>query len=72
MAAGGITIDGEFAVPMFSPTCTLCQNLTDAANRQCVAFPGRIPFSIWVGQNEHRHPYPGDHGIRFEPIEAGK
>jgi hypothetical protein len=23
-------------------------------------------MEIWTGENDHRKPYPGDHGIRFE------
>jgi antitoxin component HigA of HigAB toxin-antitoxin module len=36
----------------------------------CKAFPTQIPLSLLRNQHDHRKPYPGDHGIRFEPIEA--
>ena len=26
-----------------------------------------IPFEIWIGGFDHRLPYEGDNGIRFEP-----
>lgn len=32
----------------------------------CDAFPGGIPRPILYGGADHRHPYDGDHGIRFE------
>jgi len=35
----------------------------------CKAFPNGIPPAIAWGNNKHIKPYPGDQGIRFEPIE---
>tara|TARA_R100000426_G_scaffold73480_2_gene51286 strand:- start:783 stop:989 length:207 start_codon:yes stop_codon:yes gene_type:complete len=34
----------------------------------CIAFPDGVPLVIWTNEFDHRNPYPGDGGIRFEPI----
>jgi hypothetical protein len=34
----------------------------------CDAFPKGIPLLILYA-DDHRRPYPGDHGIRYEPLE---
>jgi len=35
----------------------------------CEAFPNGIPDKILTGEHNHKEPYKGDNGIRFEPIE---
>lgn len=32
----------------------------------CAAFPAGIPHMIWANRADHRNPYPGDHGVRWE------
>jgi hypothetical protein len=54
---------------IFSPVCAYCRHLDPSGEPRCTAFPDGIPQPIWVGDNDHRRPYPGDHGIRFEPLD---
>lgn len=57
------------------PMCMWCKHLdhyddeeiTEATENTCVAFPDKIPEAIiFTCQHDHRKPYPGDNGIRFE------
>ncbi len=55
------------------PSCNNCKHyFRDKPGATCAAFPDGIPDAILTGENDHRKPYPGDHGIRFEPIGEGK
>jgi len=36
----------------------------------CDAFPIGIPSVILTGERDHRQPFPGDKGIRWEPAEG--
>lgn len=68
-----IMLDGpETSIPHFSPICTYCKHWRIREGRACAAFPERdsIPMVIWRGENDHRTPFPGDHGIQFEPIDT--
>jgi hypothetical protein len=59
-------------IPSISPVCTFCAHFdeTDVLARLCKAFPNGIPLDIWVGQQNHDDPYPGDNGIRFEHFKG--
>lgn len=49
----------------YSIACSFCKHYIKGYS--CRAFDD-IPERIWIGQNRHNKPYPGDKGIRFEPI----
>lgn len=54
---------GDWAPPL----CWKCRHRAEVAAK-CAAFPDGIPWEILANKVEHREPYPGDRGIRFEPI----
>ena len=55
---------------MYSVQCGNCQRKFPG-KPGCKAFV-RIPFEILMGKADHRKPYPGDNGIRFEPVKEKK
>ena len=64
-----IKLDKSFEVPLYSPVCALCKHYQPdkGEGRTCAAFKD-IPLEIWTGKNNHKKPFPGDHGIRFESV----
>lgn len=64
------TLDTTFAIPEYSPVCTLCRHWRPEQGRTCTAFPraDSIPLPIWRGEHNHTTPYPGDSGVQFESV----
>lgn len=52
-----------------TPICTLCKHFRDVvfAHATCDAYPDGIPPAVLSWEQDHRIPFPGDHGILFEP-----
>lgn len=50
------------------PICVGCKHRRgDLMDPKCDAFPSGIPTEILLSNADHRKPYPGDNGIRFDP-----
>ncbi len=51
--------------------CSACKRRDSASTPvlSCRAFPAGIPGWLLEGRANHRYPYPGDGGSRFEPAE---
>lgn len=68
---GELIFDGGYESVDYPPTCVRCRHWSPGDALRCAAFPkSDIPLEIWVGKNPHNDPYPGDRGIRFEPIDS--
>lgn len=50
--------------------CQDCRHLDLNVGLVCNAFPQGIPDPILARNHWHREPFPGDHGIQYEPIPA--
>ncbi len=51
---------------MGNEQCVLCAHFR--VNGTCDAFPGGIPEAIRTGAHDHQQPYPGDHGVLYQPL----
>ena len=51
--------------------CASCNNKF-ASGAQCRAYREQIPNAILTNAHDHRKPFKGDNGIRFEPLKDTK
>jgi hypothetical protein len=67
--------DRELMHPIYGDQCARCRHLwNDPPSKggpRCAAFPKGIPAAILSDRYNHKQPYKGDRGIRFEPINTG-
>lgn len=63
------------AIPTIAIQCQQCANFDGFTDQaivipKCRAFPTGIPAPISENRFDHRKPFPGDQGIRFEAKEG--
>ena len=63
--------DGD-VTPIDPRQCRGCRHLFNLELWTCAAFPNGIPAAILAGDFDHRKPYLGDGGIRYEPLPDGQ
>lgn len=63
--------------PIVVPQCCRCRHFDTSdpsGPARCKAFPDGdgIPAEIFLNKVDHHDPFPGDHGVRFEPAEGAE
>ncbi len=61
--------EGKFAgehIVGIKPLCDTCDHRSKTVPSICLAFPQGIPFDILIGRSDHKKPFAGDHGIRYQ------
>jgi hypothetical protein len=54
--------------PSIEADCHMCRHLIRSGMMRCAAYPDGIPWEIQAGEVDHRQPWAGDHGVRYEPL----
>lgn len=49
--------------------CATCARRDLKNTLRCDAYPFGIPTAILSGKTQHREPFPGDHGLTYQPRE---
>lgn len=55
-----------------APICLVCTRYRREDGEygfRCDAFPNGIPEAITMSKRDHRKPYRGDNGLRFDPVD---
>jgi len=50
--------------------CTFCAHRSPDGTR-CKAYPKSIPVELLYNEHDHRLEFPGDNGVRYQPIILG-
>lgn len=63
------SIIGGGPVDVARSQCASCAH-KDIDTLSCQAFPSGIPVQVFANLTDHRLPFPGDHGTRYQPLAA--
>lgn len=63
--------EGEAEMKVIQMQCRRCKHFAGGLHPSCQAFPNSIPGQIYLNKVDHRQPFDGDQGIRWEPLEPG-
>jgi hypothetical protein len=59
-----------FGAPSVEADSFMCRHFIPSGFPHCAAYPDGIPWEIQAGEVDHRQPWAGDHGIRYEPLTS--